>query len=100
MLGVILLGIAVLGFLYVYHVNHSMSGIPEEARKWSPHRLNVDEIMAAYKRAVDSPVDVTRSLPPKQGRRYIVVGGAGTLRTFHEATACMSCAVAWLDYDC
>jgi len=87
MLAAILLCIAVFGSLYICHVNFAMSGIPEEARKLSPRRLNVDEITAAYQKAVDNPVDVTKSLPPKQGRRYIVVGGSGTLGTFHEAAA-------------
>lgn len=87
MLAVILLCFAVFGSLYIYRMNSAMSGIPEEARKLSPRRLNIDEIRAAYKRAVHNPVDVTESLPPKQGRRYIVVGGSGTLGTFHRATA-------------
>ncbi|KAL3493093.1 hypothetical protein BJX62DRAFT_90594 [Aspergillus germanicus] len=70
---------AVLGILYLYHVNRAMCIVPEEARRLSPHRWTVDEIKAAYKQAVHTPVDVTKSLPPRQNRRYIVVGGSGLL---------------------
>lgn len=78
MLAVILSCFVIVGILYVYHVNRAMYTVPEEARKLSPHRWTVDEIKAAYKKAVHDPVDVTESLPPKQDRRYIVVGGSGT----------------------
>lgn len=43
----------------------------------SPNRWTEDEIKAAYKRNTENPIDVAKSLPPKQSRRYIVVGGAG-----------------------
>ena len=79
MLAVIALCIAAIGFIYLNHVNKAMYNVPEEARRQSPHRWTVDQIKAAYKKAVQSPIDVTKSLPPKQGRRYIVVGGSGSL---------------------
>lgn len=64
--------------LYLYHVNHGMTAVPEEARRLSPHRWTVDEIKAAYDRNVNSPIDVAKQLPPKQNRRYVVVGATGT----------------------
>ncbi|KAL4946861.1 hypothetical protein BDV06DRAFT_218012 [Aspergillus oleicola] len=79
MLAVILFCIATCGFFYLRHVNKAMRDVPEEARKLSPHRWTVDQIQAAYKKAVHDPIDVTKGLPPKQGRRYIVVGGSGLL---------------------
>lgn len=63
--------------LYLYHVNRGMVDLPEETRLLSPHRWTVDQIKAAYKRNLDEPIDVAKSLPPKQSRRYLVVGGAG-----------------------
>lgn len=63
--------------LYLYHVNRSMLELPEEARRLSPNRWTVDEIKAAYKKAIEDPIDVSKSLPPKQDRRYIIVGGSG-----------------------
>ncbi|KAJ5157415.1 uncharacterized protein N7482_008515 [Penicillium canariense] len=73
----IILTSLVLAALYLYHVNAAMKRVPEEARKSSPHRWTVDEVKAAYKRTVEIPVDITSSLPPKQSRRYVVVGGSG-----------------------
>ncbi|KAJ5487790.1 hypothetical protein N7530_002090 [Penicillium desertorum] len=66
-----------LGALYMWHVNSAMKIVPEEARKLSPHRWTVEGIEAAYKKSVEAPIDVTKSLPPKQSRRYMIVGGNG-----------------------
>ncbi|KAJ5948593.1 hypothetical protein N7454_001900 [Penicillium verhagenii] len=63
--------------LYLRHVNTVMKKTPEEAQNLSPHRWTVEEIQSAYTRASENPVDVTKSLPPKQTRRYVVVGGSG-----------------------
>ncbi|OJJ47552.1 hypothetical protein ASPZODRAFT_1712425 [Penicilliopsis zonata CBS 506.65] len=63
--------------LYFCHVNRVLTTMPEEARRLSPHRWTVDEIREAYKRHIESPIDVAKSLPLKQQRRYIVVGGSG-----------------------
>lgn len=67
--------------LYLYHVNRGMLQVPEETRLLSPHRWTIDEINAAYKKTIEDPVDVSKSIPPKQGlgRRYIVVGGSGMI---------------------
>lgn len=75
----ILLAASIAGLvaLYLYHVNRAMTKVPEEARLLSPRRWTVEEIKEAYRKAIESPVDVTKSLPPKQHRRYIVVGGSG-----------------------
>lgn len=68
--------------LYLYHVNRGMSQVPEEARRTSPHRWTLDEVKSAYSRNVNSPIDVVRHLPPKQNRRYVVVGAAGDYLSF------------------
>lgn len=66
-----------LAALYLYHVNSAMKVVPEEAHRLSPRRWTIDEIQAAYKKSQESPVDVSKSIPPKQSRRYVVVGGSG-----------------------
>lgn len=76
MLPLILAG-AGLAVLYLYHVQRGMSAVPADALALSPRRWTVDEIKAAYDKAIKSPVDVTKALPPKQNRRYIIVGGSG-----------------------
>lgn len=63
--------------LYLHHVNSVMKAVPPEAEEASPHRWTVDEVKAGYEKALKSPIDVNKSLPPKQSRRYVVVGGSG-----------------------
>ncbi|CDM33293.1 hypothetical protein DTO013E5_9124 [Penicillium roqueforti] len=77
MTSLIVASLAVLGALYMWRVNSAMKVVPEEARKLSPHRWTVEEIKAAYKKSLENPIDVTKSLPPKQSRRYVIVGGTG-----------------------
>ncbi|CAI7647667.1 unnamed protein product [Penicillium glandicola] len=69
--------LAGLGALYMWRVNSAMKVVPEEAQKLSPHRWTVGEIKAAYKKSLETPIDVTKSLSPKQSRRYVIVGGTG-----------------------
>ena len=71
----------VLGLLYLYHVDRGMTQVPDEAHRFSPRRWTVDEIKQAYERNVHSPVNVTEHLPPKQNRRYVIVGGSGITPT-------------------
>ncbi|KAJ5585126.1 uncharacterized protein N7459_004926 [Penicillium hispanicum] len=82
------LGLAV---LYLYHVNEAMKVVPEEARKFSPHRWTVDEVKEAYRKNEESPVDVNKSIPPKQSRRYVVVGGSGA---FFQSPCNLECKTA------
>lgn len=74
----LLASILALAVLYLNHVNNAMKRVPEEARRASPHRWTVDEVKEAYKKALEDPVDTTKAVPPKQSRRYVVVGGSGT----------------------
>ncbi|PWY76463.1 NAD(P)-binding protein [Aspergillus sclerotioniger CBS 115572] len=63
--------------LYLYHVNRGMNHMPDDILRLTPHRWTTEEIQAAYEEAIRNPVDVRKSLPPTQNRRYIVVGGSG-----------------------
>ncbi|KAJ5085389.1 hypothetical protein N7532_010160 [Penicillium argentinense] len=70
--------LALLGVgLYLRHVNTIMKAVPPEATAASPHRWTIEQIKAGYKKALENPVEVDQSLPPKQARRYVVVGGSG-----------------------
>ncbi|KAJ5944775.1 hypothetical protein N7516_004943 [Penicillium verrucosum] len=77
MTSIIATGLAGLGAFYMWRVNSAMKAVPKEAQKLSPHRWTVEEIKAAYKKSLETPIDVTKSLPPKQSRRYVIVGGTG-----------------------
>ncbi|KZT41614.1 NAD(P)-binding protein, partial [Sistotremastrum suecicum HHB10207 ss-3] len=65
--------------LYLSKINGVMSRMTPEALSLSPNRWTSKEIQEAYEAYVASPVPVQDSLPPKTGRRYIVVGGSGFL---------------------
>lgn len=80
MTSLIAAGLAGLAALYMWRVNSAMKVVPEEAQKLSPHRWTIEEIKAAYKKSLETPIDVTKSLPPKQSRRYVIVGGTGKYR--------------------
>jgi hypothetical protein len=78
----VLLGIGAIGailFWYLVHVDRAMREIPEESRKLSPpsERWTKDQVLHAYEKIKKTPIDFTPHLPPKQNRRYIVIGGSG-----------------------
>ncbi|KIK70220.1 hypothetical protein GYMLUDRAFT_187914 [Collybiopsis luxurians FD-317 M1] len=70
-------------FLYVYiHFNDiKLAKIPSRALEFSPKRCTPEDALKLAKqlRAREKPIQVVDQLPPKTGRRYIVVGGAGFL---------------------
>ncbi|KAF8527946.1 NAD(P)-binding protein [Hysterangium stoloniferum] len=62
---------------YLLHVNRALSSVPREALSIYPGRFNNADIREAYDRLSNNPI--SPELPPKTGRRYVVVGGAGFL---------------------
>ncbi|KAI0944932.1 hypothetical protein AcV7_001602 [Taiwanofungus camphoratus] len=70
----------VLFVLYVRGNDAKLSRIPPEAAAFSPDRWTEDELQRTHKSLVGSPKSLLRGkLPPRTGRRYIVIGGAGFL---------------------
>ncbi|KAF8880050.1 NAD(P)-binding protein [Infundibulicybe gibba] len=75
-------GFVVLSLLlvaYVIHNDRKLVAIPPKvssikSKKWTP-----SEIRTEASKLFDSPVSTQDYLPPKTGRRYIVVGGSGFL---------------------
>ena len=65
--------------LYFLKLNKLLLSQPPDALTLSPQRWTADEILTRYDEFRDSPISITPSLPPKQGNRYIVVGGSGFL---------------------
>ncbi|KAL4068581.1 hypothetical protein V8B97DRAFT_1872985 [Scleroderma yunnanense] len=67
--------------IYIYFVvnDRKLSQLPPDAEIFSPDRFTVQGVLAAFKQHHDKPIDTGKLLPPKTGRRYIVVGGAGFL---------------------
>lgn len=75
-LAYISLALFILG-VYLYRLNSILKSQPPDALKLSPHRWTEEEIRAAYDKYVKDPIDMRKSLPPRTGNRYIVVGGSG-----------------------
>lgn len=69
-------GLLVCLVAYIAHLQRSFNP-PSEAVKIAQKRWTVDSIRKRYDEIKDNFTDVKPSLPPKTGRRYVVVGGSG-----------------------
>jgi len=68
---------AVVAVAWLVRVNAAMHSVPEGARRASPRRWTAEELRETYRRVEEQPVDFGKLLPPRLGRRYVVVGGSG-----------------------
>ena len=68
-------------FLYLYIVQNDkgLTRLAPEALAFSPTRYTENDARSAAKRLVEHPIPVLGQIPPKTGRRYIVVGGVSVL---------------------
>ncbi|KAF4582584.1 hypothetical protein EYR38_002712 [Pleurotus pulmonarius] len=74
-----LIFIAVLIWLYVRRNDKALTAQPAKAfAAFSPNRVTAKEVLKTAAEPLDK-VTVAEQLPPRTGRRYIVVGGAGFL---------------------
>jgi len=69
--------VVVLVAAWLFRVNSAMRSVPEIARKASPRRWTKKDLRDTYERVQQKPIDFVSSLPPRLGRRYVVVGGSG-----------------------
>ncbi|KAF2140991.1 uncharacterized protein K452DRAFT_229368 [Aplosporella prunicola CBS 121167] len=76
-LSLIFLAAGVAMFLYLCHLNRALSSVPDEVTRLAAKPWTEDEVKATYGKIQESPLDFTKHLPARQGRRYIVVGGSG-----------------------
>lgn len=75
-----LLIIVSLVFLYGVLNDRKLGQLPPEAELvFSPARVTPQGVRAAAKALSKNPVVMNNFLPPKTGRRYIVVGGVCSL---------------------
>lgn len=70
-----------LAVIYCRSNDAKLQKVPEDAAALS-QRWTDEEILDVYTKLQASPVDIPSKLPPKTGRRYIVVGGAGFMGGF------------------
>ncbi|KAI0790443.1 NAD-P-binding protein [Abortiporus biennis] len=66
--------------IYVVLNDRKLKRLPPEALKVSPNRWTDEDILETYKKLEDSPSSLLEGkLPPKTGRRYVILGGNGLL---------------------
>jgi hypothetical protein len=63
---------------WLARVNSAMQSVPEEISRLLPRRWTKKELRDTYERLKQNPVDFAKLLPPRLGRRYVVVGGSGS----------------------
>jgi len=64
--------------LYVYWNDRALKRIPTSAQYFSPKRCTIQDVHAMAESLASSPslsIKDKEDLPPRTGRRYIVVGG-------------------------
>ncbi|KIJ14525.1 hypothetical protein PAXINDRAFT_78955 [Paxillus involutus ATCC 200175] len=69
--------IALSVFLYGVLNDRKLSRLPPAAEALSPVRFTPQGVLAAAAALSEAPIAIHDFLPPKTGRRYIVVGGTG-----------------------
>ncbi|KAF7343472.1 3-beta hydroxysteroid dehydrogenase isomerase family [Mycena venus] len=70
----IVLSIALLS-LYIRFNDWRLTTIPKSALAVSPTRCTSEDVYQAAAKLQKSPISISDQIPPKTGRRYIVVGG-------------------------
>jgi hypothetical protein len=66
--------------LYIFLNDRKISRLPPEANAFTPHRLEPADVRATAAEYI--PTHIKNQLPPKTGRRYIVVGGVSPFATY------------------
>ena len=67
-------------FLYGYLNDRKLGQFPPEASLFSPARFTPQSVRAAAEALSKNPVVMKNLLPPKTGRRYVVIGGVSSSR--------------------
>lgn len=69
------LSLLCLAYFYAIRNDRALTTLPPEAKALSPNRWTTEEIEATFERMRKNAITIEDRLPPKTGRRYIVVGG-------------------------
>ncbi|KAF8491903.1 NAD-P-binding protein [Russula emetica] len=79
-IAILVLLLALLLYLYIRLNDAKLMKLPHEvASAFSPHRISARDALEAAARSETTRFDSKTFLPPRTGRRYIIVGGAGFL---------------------
>jgi hypothetical protein len=75
-IALLVLLLALLLYLYIRLNDAKLMKLPHEvASAFSPHRISASDALEAEARSETTRFDSKTFLPPRTGRRYIVVGG-------------------------
>lgn len=77
--GIVPLGLLITSVLYIRRNDSALTTTPQEALTFSPKRCSEDDVRLIASGFDEKPISILDQLPPKTGRRYIVVGGSGFL---------------------
>lgn len=75
----IVLGVFCALVAYLFRINDRMLATPPEVKTLCEKPWTAQDIQEAAQHYHDHPTDFNKALPPKTGRRYIIVGGSGML---------------------
>ncbi len=78
-----------LAYLYIIHNDQALTALPPEGEDISPRRFTAEEIQSTFNRLREDPITIEDKLPPKTGRRYIVVGGVSTSHDLSRTAQCI-----------
>lgn len=79
-IAILVLLLAFLLYLYIRLNDAKLMKLPHDvASAFSPHRISATDALEAAARSETTRFDSKTFLPPRTGRRYIVIGGAGFL---------------------
>ncbi|EJD05372.1 NAD-binding protein [Fomitiporia mediterranea MF3/22] len=79
---VVLAGLAAIIYVALWYVQQNdrkLCAVPPAVANVASHHWSDEEIKAEYARIQANPIDIRSVLPPRTGRKYIVIGGAGFL---------------------
>lgn len=75
---------------YIYWNDSRLTQIPQRVQHFSPKRHTAKDVYVEAERlAVAPPIEETEIIPPKTGRRYIVVGGVSCHIMNRESLLCI-----------
>lgn len=86
LLGGLILSLAALLLTYLYgKLNDAkLAKVPPEVRAQTTHDFSSENIRLTATRLKESPLQIDSRLPPRTGRRYIIVGGVGGTSLFRR----------------
>lgn len=79
----IFVAVVAAAIFFITRLAYPLNTTPPDILRVTPKRWTRKEILDAYEKAKTNPVEVEKFIPPKTGRRYIVVG-TGTSATLRS----------------